>query len=157
MTTWQLRVDCRDDVGEAVAGVVGALAGEAALGVREAYRLRLAADEITTNIAAYGYQGQGGMVDIEAGYDAARVWLTIVDDAPRFDPREHDATPAVQGPPQEGGYGIFLARNGVDEFSYEWADGRNRNTLLVRRPVDPAGSSTEQGGFDGRQDCARRR
>jgi hypothetical protein len=30
----------------------------------------------------------------------------------------------------------------VDDFQYEWRDGRNRNRLIVHRPIVPAASCT---------------
>jgi anti-sigma regulatory factor (Ser/Thr protein kinase) len=119
----------------AVADFVKVLAEEAGLSSRQAYWLRLAADEITTNIAHHGYRGGQGAVDItgEVEPDRLRVW--IEDDAPPFDPTHYDPAPRLSVPPgereEEGGYGLLLALGKVDEFSYEFVDGRNRNILTI--------------------------
>jgi anti-sigma regulatory factor (Ser/Thr protein kinase) len=34
-----------------------------------------------------------------------------------------------------GGLGVFLAMENVDEFRHEYVDDRNRNILVMRRPV----------------------
>nr|WP_225955047.1 ATP-binding protein [Kibdelosporangium phytohabitans] len=129
-------------MGTVVAGVVDTVAGMARLSRRQAYRLRLAADEITTNIAAHGYRGRQGVVDIEGGVDDDWAWLHIQDHAPPFDPRAHcpGGVPEIV---QEGGYGLLLAFNGIDHFAHDYFDGRNRNTLLVRRPADAHDGGTD--------------
>nr|WP_052478479.1 ATP-binding protein [Kibdelosporangium sp. MJ126-NF4]CEL18437.1 Serine-protein kinase RsbW [Kibdelosporangium sp. MJ126-NF4]CTQ97920.1 Serine-protein kinase RsbW (EC 2.7.11.1) [Kibdelosporangium sp. MJ126-NF4] len=139
-----------------VADLVDRVAGMGRLSRRQAYRLRLAADEITTNITAHGYCGQSGVVDIEGGVDDDWVWLHIQDSAPPFDPRRHcldsgpDAVPdAAPETAREGGYGLLLAFTGVDHFAYDYFDGRNRSTLLVRRPAD-----SQDGGADDERHCA---
>ncbi len=60
-----------------VADLVDVVAGMGRLSRRQAYRLRLAADEITTNITAHGYRGRSGVVDIEGGVDDDWAWLHI--------------------------------------------------------------------------------
>ncbi|PPK65442.1 ATP-binding protein [Actinokineospora auranticolor] len=141
MSAPRTRVDRADDVGRAVADVVTALAAAAGLDRGRAYRLRLAADEITTNTMTHGYRGAGGPVEITCGVEPDAAWVRITDAAPAFDPRGH--VTRVDGPPREGGYGIHLVLTGVDEFGYEWAGGRNHYTLRVRRV------RVEEGGTDG--------
>lgn len=126
-----------------VRDLVATVAGMGKLDDRQAYRLRLAADEITTNISSHGYCGEQGVVDIEGGVDDDWVWLHIQDEAPPFDPVRH-CPEAVPGQAQHGGYGLFLAVNGIDHFAYDYFAGRNRNTLLVRRPEPQDGGSDDE-------------
>lgn len=138
MLACRVRLDGRDTaLPGVVADLVGALAAEAGLTSRQAYWLRLAADEITTNIAHHGYRGGGGVVDIAAEIEPDRLRVWIEDDAPPFDPTAYDPAPRLAVPPlhreEEGGYGLLLALGKVDEFGYEYAGGRNRNTLIMRR------------------------
>lgn len=154
MVTDRLRLDCCDDAGRVLADLVGRLAGDNGLGTAEAYRWRLAADELVTNIATHGYHGAPGPLHVEAGRDAGWVWLRLEDEAPPFDPREHCVAPNRDGEPRLGGYGIFLAITGVDRFAYEHVGGRNRNTLSMRRPVAIASGD---GGTDDGADGAGRR
>jgi anti-sigma regulatory factor (Ser/Thr protein kinase) len=151
MTAHRLRLRDGRCAGEELAEFVRSLARQAGLDSRQVYRLRLAADEITTNIALHGYRGSGGLVEIEGGVDQGGVWLRIEDTAPPFDPRTHDPGPRLTADPAEGpegGFGLFLALRGLDHFAYDYVGGRNLNTLVVRSSAD---SSTE-GGTDGQDD-----
>jgi serine/threonine-protein kinase RsbW len=111
-----------------------AVARATGLARRPAYRLRLACDELTTNIAEHGYADRPGAVDLAAGRWGGCVWLRIEDDAAPFDPT------AIRRPPPYtrvgsgiGGAGLVLVRGIVDRFEYEFADGRNRTLVAVRR------------------------
>jgi serine/threonine-protein kinase RsbW len=115
-----------------VAAFVGRLAACARLAQRPAYRLRLAADEITTNIAVHGYRSHGGEITLDGGFDPAQVWLRVEDGAPPFDPRRRPR-PAPADGARIGGYGLLLALGSLDRFAYEYRDARNRCTLWVRR------------------------
>lgn len=137
MLACRLRVDgANTSLPGVVADFVAALADEAGLTSRQTYWLRLATDEITTNIAHHGYGGRGGVVDIAAEIERDRLRVWIEDDAPPFDPTGYDPAPRLAVPPmhrEEGGYGLMLAIAKVDEFDYEFVGGRNRNTLIMRR------------------------
>lgn len=136
MIDTRVRADGVHVPGDEVTAVVGELAARTGLDRRDTYRLRLAADEIVTNVMMHGYRGGGGVVDLAAGADPDWVWLRIEDDAPPFDPttcvavRCRDADPLCG---ELGGHGLFLAMRSVDDFSYEYAGGRNRNLLRLRR------------------------
>ncbi|WP_226899887.1 ATP-binding protein [Nonomuraea phyllanthi] len=136
MLACRLRIDVRHvSLPGVVADFIEALAGEAGLTSRQAYWLRLAADEITTNIAHHGYRGEGGVVDLSGEIEPDRLRVSIEDDAPPFDPGCYDPAPRLAVPPaqrDEGGYGLLLAMGKVDEFHYEYVGGRNRNTLIMR-------------------------
>jgi len=67
MKTSHARLDCRAGISRQVADFVGSLARQAGLTAGQAYRLRIATDEIATNIAHYGYRDQDGVVDITGG------------------------------------------------------------------------------------------
>lgn len=136
MIDTSVRADGVRAPGDEVAAVVDELASRTGLSSQDAYRLRLAADEIVTNVVMHGYRGRDGVVDLCAGADPEWVWLRIEDDAPPFDPatctevRCRDADP-LNGP--IGGHGLYLAMRSVDDFSYEYTGGRNRNLLRLRR------------------------
>ena len=141
MIACRLRVDADEEVSRPVADFVGALSQKAELTPRQAYRLRLAVDEIATNVALHGYRdARSGVVDLEGGMDDNRVWVRIEDDAPAFDPRSHDPGPLLAIPPtrrEAGGLGLYLALRNVDAFTYDRVGGRNRNTLyIVRKSPD---------------------
>ena len=132
------------DALSAVAGYVKEAARAAGLDADSAYRLRLAVDEIATNIVLHGYDGAEGPCHITLSASVADgvVTIAIEDRGVAFDPRAHAgpspeelARPLVER--DEGGLGIYLALQGLDGFNYERVGEVNRNVLTVRR----AGSS----------------
>lgn len=146
-------IDCRLRAGgpgaftREIASLVDDLASQGGLDPHDAYRLRLAADEITTNIAMHGYQGRCGVVEITGGLDREWVWLRIEDEAPQFDPRRRadDYRPVDPADGPIGGHGLFLAMRSLDNFAYDYVNGRNRNLLRIRR-------STPDGGIGGQDE-----
>ena len=107
----------------------------------QSYWLRLATDEIMTNIAHHGYRGAAGDIDVTVGGDETKVWIRLEDDAPPFDPEAYDPAPRLSVDPrareQEGGYGLLLVVTKLDEFHYDHGGGRNCNLLVMHRPADP--------------------
>lgn len=119
-----------------VARFVLAVAEKAGLSRADSYRLRLAADELATNIVMHGYRGQEGELRLEAGIEPDAVWVRLEDDARPFDPRTGCRPPDLKAPMAQrpiGGLGVYLALTVLDGFDYELADGRNRSTLLIHR------------------------
>jgi sigma-B regulation protein RsbU (phosphoserine phosphatase) len=122
----------------AIADYVTATAMEAGLDQRAHYHLRLAVDELATNIVLHGYQEHGaqGSITLLARFDEQRVTMAIEDTAPAFDPRPALAAGATREPLEErdvGGLGLLLVSRSVDVFSYERVSGRNRNVVEIRR------------------------
>lgn len=114
-------------------------AAAAGLDRAAAYRLRLAVDEIATNIVLHGYEeaGRSGPIDVSAKLDTARLTIILEDDGEPFDPTSRSLPDDLDAPLEEreiGGLGVFLAIEGVDEFRYERAVNRNRNMFIVKRP-----------------------
>ena len=121
-----------------IRNVVTAAANTAGLDKKRTYYLCLAVDEIATNIVLYGYEeaGRSGVLDVRAEIDGQKLTVTLEDDGEPFDPRqsklpeEEDLSRPLEERPI-GGLGLFLALEGVDEFKYERAGGRNRNIFIV--------------------------
>src|SRR5215467_13014622 len=69
---------------------VSSAAAAAGLDRKSAYRLRLAVDEIATNIITHGYAESHttGDVVVEARVGDKELTVTLEDSAPAFDPRE---------------------------------------------------------------------
>lgn len=131
-----VRVRDIKELGSTVPAVVERLAAATGMTVSQAYRLRLAADEITTNIVTHGYGGRAGTIDIDAGFDDAWAWVRIEDEAPEFDPTAYDAVGRLTVHPSlapPGGFGLFLALSSVDRLEHTYTDGRNRSLLKIRR------------------------
>jgi anti-sigma regulatory factor (Ser/Thr protein kinase) len=115
------------------------LATCAVLDEHRTYRLRLAAEEMATNIVQHARfpagNGAASFV-LEGGVLPELVWLRLVDAAGEFDPTAAPPPADLHEPLDRrrvGGLGIHLTRQMVDEFSYQRLDGRNRTTLAVRR------------------------
>ena len=138
-----------EEMGMTVPVIVDRLADETGLTCSQAYRLRLATEELVTNIVTHGYGGRDGTIDIDAGSDDHWVWVRIEDDAPEFDPTAHDPAPRLAVDPglaPLGGFGLFLALSSVDRLEHTRAGGRNRNLLKIRRP----GGSHDEAARTGR-------
>lgn len=118
--------------------MVRCLAAEAGLGPRQTYRLRLAAEELFTNIVRHGYgpDATDARVVVEGGLTEDDVWIRLVDTAAPFDPFRRpkgdgrDLSPAEDGPPT---LGLYLARLAVDYASYVHDAGANSTRIAVSR------------------------
>lgn len=117
-------------------------AAAAGLDRSAAYKLRLAVDELATNVVVHGYQEGAleGDVFVSADMDARALTITIEDTARPFDPTAQTLPDAeeLDLPLDErpiGGLGVMLAREGVDDLRYEYTNGRNRTIITVNRPT----------------------
>jgi anti-sigma regulatory factor (Ser/Thr protein kinase) len=124
---------------EAVRAYVTDAAAAAALPRAAANRLRLAVDEIATNIIIHGYGAAGlnGSIEVHTALDEGALTIILEDTAAPFDPTKVPPPSDLHLPPEQrkiGGLGVYLARKEVDEFRYEWAGGRNRNIFIMHRP-----------------------
>lgn len=91
--------------------------------------VRLAIEEVFTNIYAHGYRGQPGPVDIRVSHSPGRIAVAIADQAPAFDP--------ASAPPPDidsdldarnaGGLGLHMVRRVMDEVG--WAPGVERGNV----------------------------
>jgi serine/threonine-protein kinase RsbW len=125
----------------AIAEYVLAAAASAGLDKRAAYKLRLAVDEIVTNIIIYGYADADLLGALELSADIADGTLTvsIEDSGVAYDPRQAPV-PDTSLPLEErpiGGLGVYLAMKSVDEFLYERVGDRNRSTFKMHLSSAP--------------------
>lgn len=124
---------------DAIGEYLGRVAAAAGLDRQTAYRLRLAVDEIATNVVVHGYRkaGQEGELELESTTDAETLTVFLYDTAPPFDPLSAP-TPDVTAPLADrsvGGLGVYLARRNVDRLGYERVGDRNRTAFTVRLPA----------------------
>ncbi len=93
------------------------------------YALDLCIVELVSNIVDHGYRGARGeiLIQLDFGAGSSSLVLTIIDEAPAFDPLSvpAPATPATLDEATIGGYGIHLVRSTADDCRYERRDGRN--------------------------------
>jgi serine/threonine-protein kinase RsbW len=111
----------------------------AGLDRKASYRLRLAVDEIATNIITHGYAEAhaAGEVVVKASVGDDQLVITLEDWAPPFDPRVQEDPDHIGKSSDErpiGGLGVFLALKSVDGLDYEYRDNKNRNILTMNRP-----------------------
>jgi len=117
---------------------VMAAAASAGLDRRASYRLRLAVDEIATNIIVHGYANAGhqGVLELRADIDDRTLTIAIDDTGVTCDPRQAPI-PDINLPLDQrpiGGLGVYLAMCNVDEFVYEHVGDRNRTIFKMYLP-----------------------
>jgi len=124
----------------AIAKYVMAAAAAAGLDKKATYNLRLAIDEIASNIIIHGYQeaGEEGVLVCRAVVNEKALTIFLEDTGAPYDPTQHPPPDYLHLPLEEreiGGLGVYLAYQGVDEFLYERDGNLNRNIFIVNRPV----------------------
>ncbi len=136
-----LKVSGTLDSLSAIASYVMAAAAAAGLEKKIAYKLRLAVDEIATNIIIHGYEeaNREGELALEANIDRHALTLSMEDTGIPYDPHRSEAIEEAEFKlPLEqrkmGGLGVYLAIQGVDKFMYERVGERNRNIFVVNLP-----------------------
>ncbi len=116
------------------------LAAAAAVGMdkKASYKLRLAVDEIASNIIIHGYQeaGRSGELVCHATFDEQTLTISIEDTGIPYNPTEKPNPDDLNKPLEErriGGLGVYLAIQSVDLLLYERVGNRNRNILVVNQ------------------------
>ncbi|MDJ0615279.1 MAG: ATP-binding protein [Calothrix sp. MO_192.B10] len=113
-------------------------AKQACLPKTKAYKLRLAVDEIATNIIIHGYKEAGIKGDIvcHAQLSDKSLIIHLEDRGIEYDSTKKEQPDDLLKPLETreiGGLGIYLAASGVDKFLYQHIDHRNRHTFVVYR------------------------
>ena len=113
------------------------------LSPKKVAKLRLAVDEIATNIIDYGYSlsQNKNVIELYAKLEASQLILWIEDTGIAYDPYQKEIPQNLDQPLEEreiGGLGIYLARLNVDQLIYERIPvknclnlEKNRNTFIV--------------------------
>lgn len=99
-------------------------------------QLDVAVEEIFVNIASYAYGLETGstVVRFDASPDPACVTITFMDHGVPYDPLAKP-DPDIALPLRErnrGGLGIFMAKQYMDDITYQHKDGQNILTLKKR-------------------------
>jgi len=130
-------LDSLDEIGKYIV----AAATVAGLDTKPVYGLRLAVDEVATNIITHGYEEAGRTGDVTVSGELTESTLTIVleDSGVPFDPlsKKLPSEEELNLPLEErdiGGLGIYLVLKGIDTFRYEYSAGKNRNIFVMNRP-----------------------
>lgn len=136
----ELRVTADLEVLSSIGAFVLKAAENAGLDRRAAYRLRLAVDEMATNIIVHGQplaHSGDDEIRLTSEVNDQSLTITLEDRGPQFNPLEQKSSDGDLGKPMEerpiGGLGVFLAIRGVDSFLYERVEDINRSTFIVYR------------------------
>ena len=105
--------------------------------LRPLMQIRVAIDELVSNIAHYAYSPGTGSVTVQFDFDpeTRTVVLTFIDSGVPYDSLQN-ADPDVTLPVEKrriGGLGIFLVRKTMDHMSYRRDGGRN--ILEIRKKI----------------------
>lgn len=96
-----------------------------------AYQIELATSEIITNIITHAYAGKTGEVHGEILVSCDQMAFDFYDDGVSFD--MNILTPVDLTQPHEGGYGLFIANQLVDELTYEPGTPSGNHWHLVKK------------------------
>ena len=100
------------------------------------YQLHLAIEEIFVNIASYAYHPKDGDAEVrcEVLEDPLRVVIQFLDSGIPFDPLAvEEADTSEEGLiAREGGLGIMLVKNTMDDVQYTYENGKNILTILKK-------------------------
>jgi serine/threonine-protein kinase RsbW len=100
------------------------------------YALRLAVEEVCTNLIVHGYKNRpAGPIEVVAVDDCDRVTLVIHDRAPPFDPKDAPLPDLTSGAEHRriGGLGWHLVKRMVDEIRYVPGTPSGNELTLVKR------------------------
>ena len=102
------------------------------------FRILLTVEEIFVNIAKYAYDGSRGNVALQFAFDEEKklVELTFSDRGIPFDPtaRKAPKLTADAEKRKEGGLGIHIVKETMDQVKYEYLGGKN--VLTVRKKIE---------------------
>ena len=104
---------------------------------RQQIQIRIAIDEIVSNIVRYAYRQETGTVTVQFDYNESdrSILLTFSDKGFPFDPLQQ-AAPDITLPAEKrkiGGLGILLVRKTMDEVSYVRENGKN--ILRIKKKI----------------------
>ena len=123
---------------EAIANFTVKAAELANLERKSIYKLRLAVDEIATNIIQHGYYETNLTGKIFCYAELNEVYVTIIleDWGKAYDYADYTHPDNLQQPLASrpiGGLGIYLAIQSVDDFQYQRFSDRNHHRLSIKR------------------------
>lgn len=117
---------------------------EAGLSKEAIFGLKLAVDEVITNIMMHGYKGLApGQVTVQFRADDEKIVVTISDSGHSFDPRT-PSSPDLESDWQErevGGLGIYFLQKMVDELDYQTRPGPVNHLTMIKYMRDTGTSS----------------
>ena len=104
------------------------------LTAEQRYLMRLAIEEIATNVVKYGYDdATRDVIQVACSCENNELRVSIRDRGHPYDPRDH-AAPDFTLPPAErdiGGLGLFFLRELADQLQYQHDAASGWNELVV--------------------------
>ena len=133
----ELQVDAVVENIETVVDFVDGQLEEFACSLATQMKIRLAIDEIFSNIAHYAYAPDVGpvLVQVEGRGEPLEVVITFIDQGIPYNPlakEDPDVTLSVEERPT-GGLGIYIVKKIMDGIFYEYKNGRN--ILKIRKKL----------------------
>lgn len=126
----------------AISKYVMETAQSAGLDKKACYKLRLAVDEIATNIITHGYEEAGleGKINLSSDLKESKLTICLEDTGSRYDPYEMVTVEAEElnkrlEERRMGGLGVYLAIQGVDQYFYKREGEKNRNIFVVNLKI----------------------
>jgi serine/threonine-protein kinase RsbW len=123
---------------EAACDFVAEVAGAASVDDDGIYHCRLSIEEICTNVIehGYGFDHPSAEIEIVCRTFSDRLEVTVIDDAPPFDPLS--LPPPDPKMPlwerQGGGWGVYFVKKFMNSVSYANVHGRNHLTMVKALP-----------------------
>ena len=129
-----VRLENRIDEIQRVDTAIEEFAEQLSLPFAVVFQIRLVVEELFTNIVNYGYEDtEIHEVLISVEHQADRLELILVDDAKPFNPLTVDPHANEADTLEDidiGGKGWTLVRAYMDDFEYDYADGKNHLKLV---------------------------
>lgn len=101
--------------------------------VKAQMQIDIVIDELCSNVARYAYLDRTGKVTVSVDTvdKPMKVWLTFTDEGVPYNPLAKE-DPDITLSAEErklGGLGIYMVKKMMDEFRYEYKDGKNIVTV----------------------------
>lgn len=101
--------------------------------VKAQMQIDIVIDELCSNVARYAYSDRTGKVTVSVDTvdKPMKVWLTFIDEGIPYNPLAKE-DPDITLSAEErklGGLGIYMVKKMMDEFRYEYKDGKNIVTV----------------------------
>ena len=118
------------------ADFVGNIADRLPFSEKSKKQLKIAMDELVSNVARYAYGDNTGKVSVRADHDDTGITVTITDSGVSYNPLEKEDPDTTLSADERdiGGYGIFIVKNTMDTMDYTYNDGKN--ILTIRKNYD---------------------
>lgn len=125
----------RNDIDEALGKVesfIEELGGELELDMELQMNLNLVMEEMVTNVVYYAYpKEQDAEITLSAESDGKELTFVLSDSGKAFDPTKVADADVLTNPVErpDGGMGIYIVRNIMNEVTYQRLEGRNLLTM----------------------------